>query len=159
MPIDPDQDPPPTTGSQPGNRGQPIAGRLPDETLTTGAIENLRSTTAQGNLTLTGTLTLTDPPGGSHQFRQTLTLSQLYVNTASTVLILDLGTLDLDQIGSTIKLIPVELTVDPEEESGSTSLLPAMYGWLSGLLDHDGPVEGVATLLNRIFTSLGLRRN
>lgn len=157
MPIDPAQDPPPPTGGRSAHRGQSIAGRLADGTLVTGAINNLRSTTVDGKLTLTGTLTLTDPPGGSQQFRQTLTLSQLYVNTASTVLILDLGTLDLDQIGSTIKLIPVELTIEPDAESGSASLLPGMFGWLAGLLDNEGPVERISTLLNRTFTSLGLR--
>lgn len=159
MPIDPAHDSPqaPPTGSQSANRGQPIRGRLGDGTLITGAINKLRSSTVDGNLTLTGTLTLTDPPGGSQQFSQTMTLSQLYVNSTSTVLILDLGALDLDQIGSTIKLIPVELTVDSEAEWGSASLLPAMFGWLAGLLDHEGPVEGISTLLNRILTSLGLR--
>lgn len=136
---------------------QPITGRLPDGTLIAGAIDNLRSNAVDGNLTLSGTLTLTDPPGASQQFSQTLTLSQLYVNSTSSVLILDLGALELDQIGSTIKLIPVELTVESEAESGSASLLPAMFGWLAGLLDNEGPVEGISTLLNRIFTSLGLR--
>lgn len=150
----------PTEG-RPRNPGRPITGRLADGSLFTGAISNLRASVVDGELTLTGTLTRTDPPVGSQQFTQqftqTLSLSQLYVNYACSVLILDLGPLHLDQIGSTVKVIPIELSVEPGTESGSANLLPAMFGWLAGLLDNDGPVEGISTLLNRIFPRLGLR--
>lgn len=160
MPIDvtqgaaPQGDP---TKGRPRNAGRPITGRLADGGPFTGVISNLRTNVVDGQLTLTGTVTATDPPGDSEQFDQTLSLSQLYINYAGNVLILDLGSLHLDQTGSTVRVIPMELRVESAAESRSATLLPALFGWLAGLLDNEGPVEGISTLLNRIFPRLGLR--
>lgn len=160
MPIDaaqgaaPQGDP---TKRRPGNAGRPITGRLADGSPFTGTISNLRTNVVDGQLTLTGTLTATDPPGDSQQFDQTLSLSQLYVNYACNVLILDPGPLHLDQTGSTVRVTPMELSAEAAAESRSATLLPALFGWLAGLLDNEGPVEGISTLLNRIFPRLGLR--
>lgn len=134
-----------------------ITGRLADRSLVTAAISDLSSSVVDGELTLTGILTPPDPPVGPQQFAKTVSLSQLYVNSACSVLIVDLGQLSFDHIGSTVNVIPIELRSHPHADSGSASLLPAMFGWLAGLLDSDGPIEGISTLLNRIFTNLGLR--
>lgn len=154
---------PPHSGpaaSQVADATQPVTGSVKDADGTvstfTGALSNLHTSVVDGVLTLTGTITGTGLPTDGAQFTQALPLSQdpLAVNDACNVLTLNLGPLHLDLLGLVIDLDQVNL--DITAVPGAGNLLGNLLCAVAGLLDNNGPTQGLSALLNRILTGLGL---
>ncbi len=138
--------------AQPAATMQSVTGTLADGTAFTGAISNLTASTANGALTLTGTITGTGLPAGGTQF--TTTITDLAANQACTILDLTLGPINLDLLGLVIDLNQVEL--DITAVPGAGNLLGNLLCAVAGLLDKGGPLQGIGALLNRLLTGLGL---
>lgn len=150
---------PPHSGpaaTQVADTTQPVTGTLADGSTFTGALSNLHTSVVNGVLTLTGTITGTGLPTDGAQFTQALPLSQdpLAVNDACNVLTLNLGPLHLDLLGLVIDLDQVNL--DITAVPGAGNLLGNLLCAVAGLLDNNGPTQGLSALLNRILTGLGL---
>lgn len=120
-------------------------------TIFTGQISNLTASVVNGVLMLSGTLTGTGLPAAGVPFTLPLDLT---ANRVCTILTLDLGPLDLDLLGLVIELNRVEL--DITAVSGPGNLLGNLLCAIAGLLDRTGPLTGIAALLNRLLTGLGL---
>ena len=122
--------------------------------LINGSISDLTVRTVNGALQLTGTISgifngqqLTNVPF-------TTTIQDLAVGQACTILDLDLGPLHLDLLGLVIDLdeIHLDITAVP----GAGNLLGNLLCAVAGLLDGNGPLQGIGALLNRLLTGLGL---
>lgn len=74
--------------------------------------------------------------------------------TGCDVVTLDLGPLYLDVLGLVIELAPVNL--DVTAVPGAGNLLGTLVCPVAGLLDGNIPLGGLAGLLNRLLTGLGL---
>jgi hypothetical protein len=134
---------------------QSVTGTLPDGSAFSGSISNLRSKVVDGVLTLTGTITGTGIPAGGTPFTSEIgNVNDLAVNDACTILTLNLGPLHLDLLGLVIDLNQVNL--DITAVPGAGNLLGNLLCAVSGLLDNNGPVQGISALLNRILGALGL---
>jgi hypothetical protein len=133
---------------------QRVTGTLEDGTAFTGAISELRTRAANGVLTLTGTITGTGLPPGGERFSQALDLEQLQANDVCTILTLDLGPLHLDLLGLVVDLAPINL--DITAVPGAGNLLGNLLCAIAGLLDNNGPLQGISALLNRLLSALGL---
>jgi len=123
----------------------------------TGAISDLTARYVDGAIQLTGTITGTRTVGGvSTPVNDTFTavVDSLAVGGACTILDLDLGPLHLDLLGLVIDLnaIHLDITAVP----GAGNLLGNLLCAVAGLLDGGGPLAGIAALLNRLLTGLGL---
>ena len=84
----------------------------------------------------------------------TTTIDNLQANDACTILDLDLGPLHLDLLGLVVDLNEVQL--DITAVPGAGNLLGNLLCAVAGLLDRDGPLQGIGALLNRLLTGLGL---
>ena len=119
----------------------------------TGALSNLTTSVVGGVLTLTGTITGTGLPAGGTTF--TAPIQDLVTTAGCTILTLDLGPLHLDLLGLVIDLAPVNL--DITAVPGAGNLLGNLLCAVAGLLDGpSGALNGIAALLNRLLTGLGL---
>jgi hypothetical protein len=132
----------------------PVTGTLPDGTVFTGQLTNLTSSVVGGVLQLSGTITGTGLPAGGTTF--TAPIQDLQANGSCTILTLDLGPLHLDLLGLVIDLAPVHL--DITAVPGPGNLLGNLLCAVAGLFDSPGTggLNGVAALLNRLLTGLGL---
>lgn len=74
------------------------------------------------------------------------------LNGTCEILHLELGPLDLDLLGLLVHLDRVVL--DISAEPGSGNLLGNLLCAIAGLLDRDGPLQGVAGLLNNLLRQL-----
>ena len=120
----------------------------------TGELSNLTTSVVGGVLTLTGTITGTGLPAGGHDVLRA-DPGPRRRPTACTILTLDLGPLHLDLLGLVIDLAPVNL--DITAVPGAGNLLGNLLCAVAGLLDGPGnPLGGIAALLNRLLTGLGL---
>ncbi|WP_206074412.1 ABC transporter substrate-binding protein [Antribacter gilvus] len=121
-----------------------------------GEISNLTADVVDGALTLTGTLTGTGLPAEGVGF--TSVVEDVQADQACDILNLDLGPLHLDLLGLVVDLEPVVL--DVTAVPGPGNLLGNLLCSVAGLLDRSGGVggalNGVAALLNRLLTGLGL---
>lgn len=119
-----------------------------------GEISDLTVRTVDGVLQLTGTIsgTLDGVPIAATPF--TTTIDNLQANDACTILDLDLGPLHLDLLGLVVDLNEVQL--DITAVPGAGNLLGNLLCAVAGLLDRDGPLQGIGALLNRLLTGLGL---
>jgi hypothetical protein len=119
-----------------------------------GEISDLTVRTVDGVLQLTGTIsgTLDGVPIDATPF--TTTVDNLQANDACTILDLDLGPLHLDLLGLVVDLNEVQL--DITAVPGAGNLLGNLLCAVAGLLDRDGPLQGIGALLNRLLTGLGL---
>jgi hypothetical protein len=134
---------------------QPVTGTLADGTEFSGTISNLHSKVVDGVLTLTGTITGTGIPAGGTPFTsQVQNVDQLAVDDACNVLTLNLGPLHLDLLGLVVDLDQVNLNITAVPGAGN--LLGNLLCAVAGLLDNNGPVQGISALLNRILAGLGL---
>jgi hypothetical protein len=129
----------------------PVTGTLPDGTKFNGQLSNLTSSVTNGVLTLTGTITGTGIPGGTSF---STPIQNLATSNGCTILTLDLGPLHLDLLGLVVDLAPVNL--DVTAVPGAGNLLGNLLCAVAGLLDGGGPLQGIAALLNRLLTGLGL---
>ena len=117
----------------------------------TGTISNLTTSVVNGVLTLTGTLTGTGLPAGGVPFSVPLTA---LADASCTILTLNIGAIHLDLLGLVVDLAPVNL--DITAEPGAGNLLGNLLCSVAHLLDNGGPLQGIAALLNRLLTGLGL---
>lgn len=139
--------------AQPTQTTLPVTGTLPGGTAFTGALSNLTTSVVNGVLTLTGTITGTGLPAGGTTF--TAPIQNLVTPNGCTILTLDLGPLHLDLLGLVIDLAPINL--DITAVPGAGNLLGNLLCAVAGLLDGPGnALGGIAALLNRLLTGLGL---
>jgi hypothetical protein len=138
--------------AQPAATTLPVTGTLADGTAFTGQLSNLTTSVVNGVLTLAGTITGTGLPAGGTAF--STPVQDLTTANGCTLLTLDLGPLHLDLLGLVIDLAPVNL--DLTAVPGAGNLLGNLLCAVAGLLDRGGPLQGIAALLNRLLTGLGL---
>jgi hypothetical protein len=139
--------------AQPAATTLPVTGTLPNGTAFTGALSNLTTSVVNGVVQLSGTITGTGLPAGGTPF--TAPIQDLAVTEGCSILNLDLGPLNLDLLGLVIDLSPVSL--DITAVPGAGNLLGNLLCAVAGLLDGPGnPLGGIAALLNRLLTGLGL---
>jgi len=119
-----------------------------------GQISDLTVKTVNGALQLTGTISgmLDGAPIAATPF--TTTIDNVGVTDACTILNLDLGPLHLNLLGLVVDLNEVQL--DITAVPGAGNLLGNLLCAVAGLLDNNGPVNGLGALLNRLLTGLGL---
>jgi hypothetical protein len=128
----------------------PVTGSLNGLPGFTGTLSNLTTTVVNGVLTLTGTLNGTGLTGGV-PFSAPLTA---VTNPSCTILTLDIGAINLNALGLVVHLAPVSL--DVTAVPGAGNLLGNLLCAVAHLLDNGGPLQGIAALLNRLLTGLGL---
>jgi hypothetical protein len=131
----------------------PVTGTLPDGTAFTGALSNLTTSVVDGVVQLSGTIAGTGLPAGGTTF--TAPIQDVAATQGCSILNLDLGPLNLDLLGLVIDLAPVSL--DVTAVPGAGKLLGNLLCAVAGLLDGPGgALGGIAALLNRLLTGLGL---
>ena len=130
----------------------PVTGTLADGTAFVGNLSNLTVTNVGGTPTLTGLITGTGLPTGGTTF--SAPIDAIDTGAACDILTLDLGPLHLDPLGLVVDLAPVHL--DITAVPGAGNLLGNLLCAVAGLLDNNGPVNGIVALLNRLLTGLGL---
>ena len=141
------------TAAKPAATTLPVAGTLPDGTAFAGSLSNLSTSVVNGVVQLSGTITGTGLPTGGTAF--TAPLQDVAVTQGCSILNLDLGPLNLDLLGLVIDLAPVSL--DVTAVPGAGKLLGNLLCAVAGLLDGPGSaLGGIAALLNRLLTGLGL---
>jgi hypothetical protein len=130
----------------------PVTGTLPDGSAFTGSLSNLSTKVVGGVVQLTGTITGTGLPAGGTTF--TAPIQSLQAAGSCSVLTLNLGPLHLDLLGLVVDLAPVNL--DITAVPGAGNLLGNLVCAIAHLLDGPAPLGGIAALLNRLLTGLGL---
>jgi len=139
----------------PAQTSAPVTGTVTDANGVvaqfTGTISNLTTSVVNGVLTLTGTLTGTGLPAGGVPFSVPLTA---LADASCTILTLNIGAIHLDLLGLVVDLAPVNL--DITAVPGAGNLLGNLLCSVAHLLDNGGPLQGIAALLNRLLTGLGL---
>ena len=141
------------SAAKPAATTLPVTGTLPDGTAFTGSLSNLSTSVVNGVVQLSGTITGTGLPTGGTAF--TAPLQDVAVTQGCSILNLDLGPLNLDLLGLVIDLAPVSL--DVTAVPGAGKLLGNLLCAVAGLLDGPGSaLGGIAALLNRLLTGLGL---
>lgn len=145
-----------TTGSL------PVTGTLSDGGSFTGEISNLKASVDKttGDLQVSGVLngTATEADGTVTQitdqaFTTTATITQ--PGGSCQILDLDLGPIHLDLLGLVVDLNAIHL--DVTAVPGAGNLLGNLLCAVAGLLDNTGAgaTNGIANLLNQIFSLLG----
>jgi|SRR6478609_1480233 len=139
----------------PAQTSAPVTGTVTDANGVvaqfTGTISNLTTSVVNGVLTLTGTLTGTGLPAGGVPFSVPLTA---LADASCTILTLNIGAIHLDLLGLVADLDPVNLNITAVPGAGN--LLGNLLCSVAHLLDNGGPLQGIAALLNRLLTGLGL---
>jgi hypothetical protein len=133
----------------------PITGTIAGGGTFTGTLTNIVISNTNGVLTATGNLsgTLKDAAGTTIG-----TVSNVLVSLAATaagtcqILHLTLGPLDLNLLGLMVHLDRVVL--DITAQSGPGNLLGNLLCAVAHLLDNNGPLSGLAALLNNILRNL-----
>lgn len=144
---------PSVAAAQPAATTLPVAGTLPNGTAFTGSLSNLTTSVVNGALQLSGTITGTGLPAGGTTF--TAPIQDLAVTGGCSILNLDLGPLNLNLLGLVIDLAPVSL--DVTAVPGAGNLLGNLLCAVAGPLDNPASsLTGIAALLNRLLTGLGL---
>lgn len=139
--------------AQPAQTTLPVTGTLPGGEAFTGALSNLTTSVVDGVVTLSGTITGTGLPAGGTSF--TAPIQDITTDAGCSILNLDLGPLNLDLLGLVIDLSAISL--DVTAVPGAGNLLGNLLCAVAGLLDGPGnPLGGIAALLNRLLTGLGL---
>jgi len=137
--------------AQPAATTLPVTGTLGGSAFT-GQLSNLTTSVVNGVVQLSGTITGTGLPAAGTSF--TAPVQALQVTGGCSILNLDLGPLHLNVLGLVVDLAPVHL--DITAVPGAGNLLGNLLCAVAGLLDHNSPAGGLAGLLNRLLTGLGL---
>ena len=136
----------------------PVTGTAVTGDSFVGQISDLTVRTVNGALQLTGSITgnLTNTAGVVTPVTDTFTatIADLAVGDACDILNLDLGPLHLNVLGLVIDL--QEVVLDITAVPGAGNLLGNLLCAVAGLLDGNGPLQGIGALLNRLLTGLGL---
>jgi hypothetical protein len=140
--------------NKPAQTSVPVTGTVTQAgvaTAFTGAISDLTTRVVNGVLTLTGTLTGTGLPAAGVPFSVPLAPA---ADASCSILTLNIGAIHLDLLGLVVDLAPVNL--DITAVPGAGNLLGNLLCAVAHLLDNGGPLQGIAALLNRLLTGLGL---
>ena len=138
--------------------GIPISGPIPGVVGGTfsGTLDVTGFEVVDGQLVAVGTLSgqLLDALGGviGTVTNAPVQLPVTEANGTCEILHLELGPLDLDLLGLVVHLDRVVL--DITAESGAGNLLGNLLCAIAGLLDRDGPLQGIAGLLNNLLRQL-----
>ena len=120
-----------------------------------GTLAVSRVVSRNGELVALGTVTgsVTDGVGGIVQtVNESVALPVTITQATCSILVLDLGPLDLHLLGLVIHLNAVHL--DIHAESGPGNLLGNLLCAVAHLLDGTGPLGAIAGLLNQILAIL-----
>lgn len=145
----------------PAQTGQTVTGTI-DGTAFTGEVSNLTTSVVDGVLTLTGTLTgpgqLAEGVEFTAPIEQVTTTAANGTAAGCEILNLVLGPLDLNLLGLEVFLDTVTLDITAVPGAGNLlgNLLCAVAGLLDGPAAAGGALNGIAALLNRLLTGLGL---
>lgn len=122
----------------------------------TGTVSNLVFSNVNGVLTVAGTLngTFTSATGVVTQI-----VNAAFSTTASAagtcqILALTIGAIHLNLLGLVVDLNPIVLNI--VAQSGAGNLLGNLLCAVAHLLDNNGPLSGLAGLLNNLVRQLGL---
>lgn len=133
----------------------PVTGTAANGVTFTGTLTNIVFSNVNGVLTATGNLsgTLTSATGTVLGTVTNLVVSTTVAATGTCqILNLVLGPLDLNLLGLMVHLNQVVLNITAQ--SGPGNLLGNLLCAVAHLLDNNGPVSGLAALLNNIFRNL-----
>lgn len=132
-----------------------VTGTLSDSGTFVGTVSDLVFQNHGNQLTVSGTLdgiaTLADGTTQAIDEVFTTTVSPA-VNTACTILTLDIGAIHLDLLGLVVDIAPI--SIDVTAVPGAGNLLGNLLCGIAGLLDG-GPLGRLAVLLNNLFGLLG----
>ena len=122
-----------------------VTGTLADGTAFVGHLSQLSTSVENGVLMLFATMTGQQLP--DHGARIMAPVRQLTAGQGCTVLTIDVGPSNVPDLGSVVDLNRIELTGTVVPGAG------AVYGnpLSATALEGDGPLEGIATLLNRLL--------
>ena len=107
---------------------------------------------AYGQVAAVGTLTgtVTNAAGQTiGAIVQTLTLSLININATCDILHLELGPIDLNLLGLVVHVD--KIVVDIDAQSGPGNLLGNLLCAIANLLNNNGPVATLVSLLNQIL--------
>ena len=134
----------------------PIVGSFAGGTFS-GVLDIARFAVRNGQLVAIGTLsgTLTDALGNVIGTVTNVPITLPVASIAGTceILELTLGPLDLNLLGLMVHLDQVHLEITAQQGPGN--LLGNLLCAVAGLLDDNGPLSGIARLLNQILRILG----
>jgi hypothetical protein len=150
--------PAPAPAAQVNPNQIPVTGTIPGIGGTfTGLLDITRFAVQNGQLVAIGTLTgtLTDALGNVIGTVTNLPITLPVTNITGTcdILHLELGPLDLNLLGLVVHLDQIVLDIDAQQGPGN--LLGNLLCAVAGLLDSNGPLSGIARLLNQILRILG----
>ena len=152
----PREAPAPAPTAQVDPNAIPIVGSFLGGTFA-GTLDIARFAVRNGQLVAIGTLsgTLTDALGNviGAVTNVPITLPVTNITGTCDILHLELGPLDLNLLGLVVHLDRIVLDIDAQ--SGPGNLLGNLLCAVAGLLDSNGPLSGLAQLLNRILRILG----
>ena len=129
-----------------------VSGTLANGNAFTGQLRHLTTSTVNGTLELSGTITGSGLPAGGTTF--TAPIRSLTASWGCTILTLNLGVVRVDAWGPVIDLAPVNLDVTAVPGAGGS--LRSLLGAVTQLVDNGGPLQSIAALLNVLLTGLGL---
>ena len=123
-----------------------MTGTLADGTGFVGRLSHISTSVVNGVLMLHATMTGQQLPDDGA--RIVAPVQQLTAGQGCTVMTLDVGPTNVPDVGSVVDLNRIELGAMVVPGVGT-----ATYGnpLSTGPLDGDGPLEGIATLLNRLL--------
>jgi len=121
-----------------------------------GALTNVVFSNVNGVLNVAGTLngTFTSATGVVTTITNFAFSTTASATGTCQILVLSIGAIHLDLLGLVIDLNPILLNVTAQ--SGPGNLLGNLLCAVAHLLDNNGPVSGLAGLLNNIVRQFGL---
>ena len=132
----------------------PINFSSPNGTFT-GVFGLTRFVIRNGQVAAVGTLTGTVTNGAGQTvgaIAQTITLSLININATCDILHLELGPIDLNLLGLIVHVD--KIVIDIDAQSGAGNLLGNLLCAVANLLNNNGPLSTLVSLLNQILGQL-----
>lgn len=130
-------------------------GALANATSITGTFNLQQIQVVNGALQAVGTVTANVLDAGN-QVLGTFTTAGVAVPLQATgscqILTLDIGAIHLDLLGLVVDLAPIHLNITAQ--SGPGNLLGNLLCSVANLLNNNGPLQGIANLLNNLLRNL-----
>ena len=124
----------------------PVTGTLADGTDFVGQLSHLSTSVVNGVLMLYATMTGQQLPDDGARIM--VPVQQLTAGQGCTVMTLDVGPTNVPDLGAVVDLNPIELAAMVVSGAGTVHGNPRS----AGPLDGEGPLEGIATMLNRLLS-------
>lgn len=121
----------------------------------TGVFNLTRFVVRNGQLAAVGTLTgtVTNAAGQTvGAIVRNVTLSLITINATCDILHLELGPIDLNLLGLVVHVD--KIVIDIDAQSGPGNLLGNLLCAIANLLNTNGPLAGLVTLLNQLLGAL-----